>query len=264
MTRFNSGEIRPLNIDLSILNKLELEHQPVGIKFLFNKPERIRKLEKNLAICLMPEEAWNSGAFYVDMTNFECAEALFLGVTNDDPFSVAGQIGTKVGLDIFQEARANRRIYEVLPTLKKGTCNYMIFAPMDDMDFDPDVLIITGTARQAEIILRSYTYSTGEMYVSKTTPVIGCAWTFVYPFITGELNYVVEGLCFGHIARQVGKMGYVTVSIPFNLLKLMIDNLQEMTWSLPAYTDGREGYNKRFKEVTSGRLLQGRVSRGHS
>jgi uncharacterized protein (DUF169 family) len=113
-----TGEIRPLSTDLSILKKLELEKQPVGVKFLFDKPKGIKKLDKNLAICLMPEEAQTAGAFYVDKTNFECAEPLFLGINNNDPFSVAGQIGTKVGLDIFQEARANRRIYEVLPTLK--------------------------------------------------------------------------------------------------------------------------------------------------
>ncbi len=258
MTKFNNGEIRPLSIDLSILNKLELENQPVGIKFLFSKPEGVRRLDKNLAFCLMPEEAQKSGAFYVDETHFECAGPLCLGIANDDPFSIAGQIGTKYGLDIFQEARANRRIYEVLPTLRKGSCNYLIFAPMSDMDFDPDVLVITGTARQAEVVLRSYSYSTGNMYVSKTTPVIGCAWTFVYPYISGELNYVVEGVCFGHIARQVSTMGYVTVSIPFTLLGMMIENLKEMTWVIAAYTDGREGYNKRFKDVTSGRLLSGR------
>lgn len=258
MTKFNSGEIRPLSIDLSILNKLELESQPVGVKFLYNKPEGVRRLDKNLAFCLMPEEAQNSGSFYVDETHFECAEPLCLGIANDEPFSVSGQIGTKYGLDIFQEARANRRIYEVLPTLRKGSCNYIIFARLSDMDFDPDVLIITGTARQAEILLRSYSYSTGEMYVSRTTPVIGCAWTFVYPYISGQLNYVVEGVCFGHIARQVATMGYVTVSIPFNLLRTMIENLKDMTWVIAAYTDGREGYNKRFKDVTSGRLLSGR------
>jgi hypothetical protein len=53
-------------------------------------------------------------------------------------------------------------------------------------------------------------------------------------------------------------MGYVTVSIPFTLLGMMIENLKEMTWVIAAYTDGREGYNKRFKDVTSGRLLAGR------
>jgi len=258
MTEFDDGEIRPLHIDFSILNKLELENQPVGIKFLFNKPGGIKKLDKNLAFCLMPEEAQNSGAFYVDETNFECAGPLCLGLTNDDPFSVAGQIGTKLGLGIFQEARANRRIYEGLPTLRKGTCHFVIFSPMEEMDFDPDVLLITGTARQAEIVLRSYTYSTGEMYISRTTPVIGCAWTFVYPYISGKLNYVVEGICFGHIAREVSTMGYVTIAIPFNLTKTMVDNLHEMTWVLPAYTDGRDAYNKRFKQVTGGRLLSGR------
>lgn len=254
MTKY-SGEIRPLSTDLSILNKLKLKTQPVGIKFLFNKPKGVKRLEKNMAICLMPEEAQNSGAFYVDKANFECAAPLFLGIANDDPFSVAGQIGTKEGLDIFQEARANRQIYESLPTLKKGSCNYIIFAPMNDMDFDPDVLMITGNTRQAEILLRSYTYSTGALYISKTAPVMGCAWTFVYPFISEELNYVVEGVCFGHIARQVAKEGEVTISIPFNLIKTIIGNLHEMTWVLPSYKDGREGYNKRFKEVTSSRLI---------
>ena len=250
-----TGEIRPLGVDLSILDNLKLEKQPVGIKFLFEKPEGVKRLQRNLAICLMPEEAQNVGAFYVDSKNFECAEPLYLGINNDDPASVSGQIGTKAGLDIFQEARANRRIYEALPTLKPGSCNYLIFAPLSDMDFDPDVLLITAQTRQAEIVLRSYAYSTGAMYISKTTPVIGCAWTFVYPFITGELNYVAEGLCFGHLARVVGQPGEISISIPFNLLKPMIDNLNEMTWDLPSYSDGREGYNQRFKDVTSGRLI---------
>ena len=257
MTEY-TGEIRPLSTDLSILKKLELEQQPVGIKFMFNKPEGIKKLDKNLAFCLMPEEAQTAGAFYVDETHFECAGPLCLGIANDDPYCASGQIGTKMGLDIFQEARANRRIYDVLPTLKKDTCHFVVFAPMDQIDFDPDVLLITGTAQQAEIVLRSYTYLTGKMYVSKTTPVIGCAWTYVYPYISGELNYVVEGVCFGHLARVVSTPGYITVAIPFDLTKTIIENLHEMTWDLPSYNDGRDGYNKRFKEVTSNRLIKGR------
>jgi uncharacterized protein (DUF169 family) len=142
MTEY-TGEIRPLDTDLSILNKLELEQQPVGVKFLYEKPDGVKRLNKNLAICLMPEETQQNGIFYVDANNFECAEPLFLGIRNEDPASVSGQIGTKVGLDIFQEARANRRIYEVLPTLKPGSCNAIIFAPLNELDFAPDVLVIT-------------------------------------------------------------------------------------------------------------------------
>ena len=103
--------------------------------------------------------------------------------------------------------------------------------------------------------MRSYTYSTGALYESKTTPVIGCAWTFVYPYITGKLNYVPQGLCFGHLARDVGQPGEISISIPFNLIKEMVNNLNEMTWELPAYSDGREGYTKRFKQVTSKKFI---------
>ncbi len=255
MTEY-SGEIKPLSYDLSILKKLNLEKPPVGIKFLFNKPDGVRRLDKNLAFCLMPEEAQNSGAFYVDESHFECAGPIVLGIAPDDPYCESGQIGTKPSLDIFQQARANRRIYKYVPTLDHGTCHYVIFAPLDDIDFDPDVLLITGNAHKAEIVLRAYSWSTGAMYQSKSTTVMGCAWAFVYPFISGEINFTVEQLCYGHRARQVGKLGDITVSIPFDHLKTVIDNLHEMDWLPPGFTDGREGYNTRFKQATRSRLVQ--------
>lgn len=30
----------------------------------------------------------------------------------------------------------------------------------------------------------------------------------------------------------------------------MVENLNEMKWVLPAYTDGKDNYNERFKRVT--------------
>ena len=106
---------------------------------------------------------------------------------------------------MFKEARANRRIYDVVPTLKRGTCNYTAFAPLDKLTFDPDVLVLTGRARTMEIVLRSVSWTTGQMYESKGTPVLGCAWTLVYPYISGKINFSVTGLTFGHIAREVGR-----------------------------------------------------------
>jgi uncharacterized protein (DUF169 family) len=53
--------------------------------------------------------------------------------------------------------------------------NYVAFSPLDKLTFDPDVLIITARPAQAEIVLRAMTYSTGELYNSRTTPVMGCA-----------------------------------------------------------------------------------------
>ena len=62
----------------------------------------------------------------------------------------------------------------------------------------------------------------------------------------------MTGLTFGHIAREVGTEGNVWVSVPWDALPTMVENLQEMPFVLPAYEDGRDNYSERFKRVTGG------------
>jgi uncharacterized protein (DUF169 family) len=59
------------------------------------------------------------------------------------PFAESGQLGPK--FEIYQEARANNRIYQYLPKLEKDTVNYVAFSIIDKLTFDPDLLIITST-----------------------------------------------------------------------------------------------------------------------
>ena len=242
------GELTKLTRDLSIFKKLELEKPPVGVKFLYAEPEGVPRLAKKLALCEMIPEAQTGKVFYAGLEDHECAGPVPLGMVELEPFYASGQIGPC--LEVFKEARANRRIYEVAPKLARGTCNYTVFAPLDMLTFDPDLLILSGPARKMEIVLRSMSYTTGQMYESKGTPVLGCAWTFVYPYLSGKINYSVTGLTFGHIAREVGTEGNVVVSVPWDALPTMVENLSEMPWVLPAYLDGRDGYNERFKRVT--------------
>jgi len=148
---------------------------------------------------------------------------------------------------VFKEARANRRVYEGLPKLDPGTARFVTFAPLDKLTFDPDVLVVTATVAQAEILLRASTYTLGGMYESRTTPVLGCAWVFVYPFVSGRLNYVPTGLVWGSKSLHALPEGLMLVSIPFDLLPMMIANLAEMPWRPAAFDDGRDGYLARFR-----------------
>jgi uncharacterized protein (DUF169 family) len=102
---------------------------------------------------------------------------------------------------------------------------------MDDMTFDPDVLIITADNRQAQTILRSVNYSTGQPFVSKATPVVACAWIYIYPVVSGELNYFVTGLGLGMQAMDIFPPGLFLISVPRNLLPTMMENLKEMAWN---------------------------------
>ena len=234
--------MKPLQTDLSIFGKLNLEKPPVGVKYLFRKPEGIEQLDKKLALCEMLGEAQKRGApFYFTKENEICFGAQTLGMVTDAPSAAAsGELGVK--LELFQDARANKKLFQYNPNLAKGTVNYAVFAPLDKITFEPDLLILLTDAKQAEIVLRAMTYSTGEIYESKTSAALSCAWLYVYPYVSGKVNYYITGLGFGSIGREVFEPGWVLISIPYNWLPTIAQNLKEMKWKLTAYTLGREKF----------------------
>ena len=73
---------------------------------------------------------------------------------------------------------------------------------------------------------------------------MGCAWILAYPYITGEVNYVISGLGSGIKARKVFPEGRQIISIPYNWLPTITQNLQEMPWELKAYGDESEEFVK--------------------
>jgi uncharacterized protein (DUF169 family) len=217
--------------DYSIFDRFNFEHKPVGMKFLLNKPEGMAKLEKSIPICQMFREAQDRSPFYAAGDNFACVERLLLGFMEPEPIFESGQIGAKER--IYQEARANRRIYQYVPKLAKGTVRYVAFSPVNELSFEPDVLVITASPGQAEIILRALSYSTGKPLTTKITPVLMCAWVFLYPYVNGELNYTITGLGYGMRIKKLLPEGLVLISVPYDLIPMLIDNLLDMDWVLP-------------------------------
>lgn len=237
--------------DYSTLDKLKLERQPVAVKFLLNKPKGLAKLEKEMASCEMLGEAQKSPPFYAARDNFTCMGPVILGMEEADPIFLSGQIGVKDG--IYKEARANRRIYNYIPKMAKGTVRYVAFSPLDKLNFEPDLLIIAATPPQAEILLRAYCYTSGQMITTKSTPVLICAWLYAYPYLSGELNYTVTGLGFGMKTRQVLPEGLILLSFPYDALPMLIDNLEDMEWVPPLHrmseAEKREQFQKTVEEL---------------
>ncbi|MCS7114576.1 MAG: DUF169 domain-containing protein [Nitrososphaerota archaeon] len=234
-------------LDLEIFDKLNLERKPVGVKFSYLKPEDFKKLDKKSRLCEFISEAQKADrAFYIDKENEDCYGKKVLGMEGFPAFAESGLIGSE--LKIFQDPRANARLYYRVPILRPGTVNYVIFSPIDKLMFNPDLIIVTANVSQAEVILRAMTYSTGEPWVSKHTFVLGCAWLFVYPYITGKMNYVVSGMTFGSKVVKEPPEGYIVISIPHDWIPVITRNLREMPWSLPSY-EGKEKHFKVFNEI---------------
>ena len=234
--------MKPLQTDFSVYSQFNFEKPPVGVKYLFHKPEGIEPLGKSLALCEMVKEAHQRKTpFYFTKENENCFGKAFLGMTGDSPnLADGGELGLK--LEIFQDPRANSRLRRFINNMEPGSVNYVAFSPLDKLTFEPDLLMLMANPGQAEIILRAMTYLTGEMYESKATSVGGCSWLYVYPYLSGKVNYTVTGLAYGMKGRQVFPEGWLLISIPYNWIPTITQNLKEMKWVLPAYTLGREKF----------------------
>ena len=237
----------PSKLDYSIFKNFHFEIPPVGVKFLLNKPKGIKKLDKNLAFCEMLGEAQKSPPFYITEDNCTCMGPIVLGMREPDPIFESGQVGAKDG--IYKEARANRRIYNYIPKMAKGTVRYVVFSTLDKISFEPDIVIVAATPPQAEILLRAYCYTSGKMLTTKSTPVLICAWLFVYPYLSGELNYTVTGLGFGMKARKVLPEGLILLSFPYDSLSMLIENLKDMEWVPPLHRLSEEEKKEQFQRT---------------
>lgn len=242
--------MRPLQTDLSVYEKLDFDKPPVGVKFLFFRPDGMAPLpmEKNLSFCELLGEAWQAeNPFYFSKENNEaCVGKFLLGMEDMAPFAESGQIGAR--LEIFNEPRANYIFYQYVPKFEKGIVNYVAYSPIDKLNFEPDLLIITATHEQAEIVMRSMTYSTGELYNSRTTPVMGCAWFYIYPYRSGKVNFLVPDMVHGMKGRELFADGSILISIPYHWIQTMTQNLREMKMHLPSH-ESKKQYLEEFGTI---------------
>jgi uncharacterized protein (DUF169 family) len=224
----------------AILDKLDFEVPPVGVKFLAKQPDKTERLDEKMALCEMLKKAQEGASFFADAQNHTCEAGLYvLGQADISAPFASGGFGA--GLKIFEAPRSASRLYLHIPTIGKGIVNYVAFSPLDKLQFEPDLLILLANTQQTEIILRAMSYRSGNIWTSKFSAAIGCAWTYSYPFLTGELNYFVTGLGHGMKRRKLFPEGRQIISIPFDLLPSLLQTLQEMPWVLPAYKpDGPE------------------------
>jgi uncharacterized protein (DUF169 family) len=238
--------------DFGILDKMNLERKPVGVKFTATRPENVAHLSKTLNMCEMLKEAQNSEPFYVTRGDFACVEPMLLGFEDPEPILVSGLFGGKERL--FQDNRACREMYNYLPYMKKGSVHSVAFSSTDKLSFDPDVLVITADISQAQTLLRSINYSTGEPITTKFTPVCMCAWMFNYPVLSGKMNFTITGLGLGMQALNIFPPGLFIISVPWVKVPTMLNNLKEMgvgTALRSAATPGPGGdeHRKRVKKM---------------
>lgn len=234
--------MKPLKTDFSNLKLIDWgEYEPVGVKFEYFKPEGIEPLDHALALCEFPREAQKRDhAFYMCRENENCMGKGAMGMMDgpEPTWAGAGLIGQY--MDIFKDATANQKCMRNYTVMNPGGTNYVVFAKLSVMDFEPDLIVCTGDMDQVGTLLRAMAYSTGEMFESKATAVFQCAFMFAYPVMTGKVNYIPLGTGHGTTARRTYATGEVMISIPSNWFSIIMENLGDMPLVPEAWAMSRE------------------------
>ncbi len=215
--------------DYAILDDFQFEIPPVAVKYFVRLPENIKRIEQKMTLCEMLVKAQKGDIFYSEAADHTCGAGPYvLGQSEIEGPFISGEFGA--GLGVFRDNRAASRLYHYIPHIERHVANYAAFSPLDKLSFEPDLLIILANISQAEIILRAMSYKNGQMWSSRYSAAIGCAWLLVYPYLKGELNFISTGLGFGMKRRKLFPEGRQFISIPYDRLPSMLETLREMPW----------------------------------
>ena len=222
-----------------LIAKIGLEATPVAVKFVHNIPEGYECNEKPYMICQYIKEVQTTGkSFYVDIATKPCVGKCVVGAEPFEGEVRAGLIGWECGL--YRSAAANAHFYHEIKTLSPGACNYVVYAPVADCEFDPDLIVFVAPIEQAFIIMRATSWVTGDLWESKSTMVLSCAWMYSYPFVSGKVNFMPTGMYYGQRILKAFDPGQLIISVPFQKIDELIHGLDEMDWELLALREDEE------------------------
>ncbi len=223
-----------------LFRKLEMEFPAVALKYHAVRPEGVPAYDGDkLAYCQYVKYVQSTGkSFYITKENDACYGKMPLGMIPMPAVTASGQAG--YDFEIYRSPVACQQLYQKLPVLVPGTVNYVQFSTVESCDFDPDLILCVAGFPQADIIMRATSYISGDLWESKSSPVISCAWMYAYPIISGKVNHITTGFYHGLKRRKAYPAGLRMISIPYQKIDEVVTALAQMPWTPIAFRDDEE------------------------
>ncbi len=206
---------------------LDMPYCAVAIKLCRNKPEGYEQAEGVDVFCsFLKKVQTEKKPFYFTVDNGKCMGRVILGMMDLETNHGSGQVGAE--LSVFKTPAPNARLYYDAPMIKRGLCNFVVFCPLDQCTFDPDLVICIADTYPAQLLLRATSYISGDLWESKCSYVMSCSWTYAYPYVTGKVNHLFTGMHLGLQLQNAYPPGLHIISIPYNKLDEIVTALTEM------------------------------------
>lgn len=249
------------------LMALPCKYVPVAVKFYAVKPEnfglKYKHTDKRMSLCQFVSYAQKThSSFYIDKTNEDCMGRTVLGMVQEPPLGASGQAGFDFG--VFRNQDANSRLYYNLPIAIRDTINYVIFSPIDQCEFNPDVVVFVGDSDMADIVMRATSYISGDLWESKSSSVLSCAWTYMYTWLSGKVNHCQTGMHHGMGRRKVYPKGLHIVSVPYQKLDEVCLALRQMDWQLISFRPNDKDQDELRRRMRNWNALSKQINESYS
>ncbi len=249
------------------LMALPCKYVPVAVKFYAVKPEnfglKYKHTDKRMSLCQFVSYAQKThSSFYIDKTNEDCMGRTVLGMVQEPPLGASGQAGFDFG--VFRNQDANSRLYYNIPIAIRDTINYVIFSPIDQCEFNPDVVVFVGDSDMADIVMRATSYISGDLWESKSSSVLYCAWTYMYTWLSGKVNHCQTGMHHGMGRRKVYPKGLHIVSVPYQKLDEVCLALRQMDWQLISFRPNDKDQDELRRRMRNWNALSKQINESYS
>lgn len=249
------------------LMALPCKYVPVAVKFYAVKPEnfglKYKHTDKRMSLCQFVSYAQKThSSFYIDKTNEDCMGRTVLGMVQEPPLGASGQAGFDFG--VFRNQDANSRLYYNIPIAIRDTINYVIFSPIDQCEFNPDVVVFVGDSDMADIVMRATSYISGDLWESKSSSVLSCAWTYIYTWLSGKVNHCQTGMHHGMGRRKVYPKGLHIVSVPYQKLDEVCLALRQMDWQLISFRPNDKDQDELRRRMRNWNALSKQINESYS
>lgn len=214
-------------LDKKFKDILKLEKNPVALKWSVREPKYAEKEKEKSRFCTKLVKAMEGETFYATANEEECMGGLkHSGLKNPKEFPKTMQSGAfLVAGGVYRSIPAVQRSWRNNIAIEPEIFQAIIFAPLMEAEFEPDIIFLLCNSQQAMLILHSNAYDSGSHGLGADCGPI-CSSMAAAAYLTGKVTYG-----FGDIGSRRNmdiKADEVMVCIPASDLKRIIDNLDEM------------------------------------
>ena len=171
--------------------------------------------------CNMVAEARKGKAFYAEDVNYSCGFAIYaLGLGRDVPAFRKALAEDLVSIKNAAGIEISGKLLESAPRLPEGE-KFIAFFPLDQMPFEPDVVLIFGNPSEIMELVWKITGQTGERLHAGIGGIgATCGECTAQTIISGKPNISIG--CCG--SRRFGRLdaNEIMLSLPWNAYKSLI------------------------------------------